>query len=140
MILADVDTTSPLLLQVLPQTPEGIPKDDEISSAFVRVYYIDTGVEVEVLSSTTLVHVSASKAWRYIWSPSSLSKGHYIAEYTLEDTDGIIAVSNEDIIVGLFTAPTVDEIDDKLSDEHGDGDWTGDDCPSTGKPTIVPGV
>jgi hypothetical protein len=136
MIITKANTSESLLLQVLPQTPDGIPKNEEITIATVRVYHINAGAEVEDLVSTSLVHVPASKAWRVIWTPSSLAEGHYVIEYTLEDTDGVIAVSNEDLIVGQLVAPTVEEIDTKLTEEHGNGDWT-TEVPPSGNPTVV---
>lgn len=139
MIMARVNPGQ-LVLQVLPQDPDGISKDSEISTAVVRVYHIESGNEVEDLASIALSHIPASKAWRYIWEPTSLAEGQYLAEYTFTDLDGEVNVSTEDISIGNWTAPTAEEIDDQLSDTHGDGSWECEDTNPCGRPSAIPGV
>ena len=52
-----------------------------------------------------------------------MAAGQYIAEYSLEDTDSIATISTEDIIASATSDIDVDAIDEKLSEEHGDGSW-----------------
>ena len=137
MIMAKINTDEPVILQVLPQELDGSPRT-ELTLAKVRVYHIADGVEVEDLTSTDLVYIPASNAWRYIWEPETIEEGHYFAEYTITGVDEITAVGIEDIIIGSLGAPTVTEIDDKLTDEHGDGSWQ--QCPTApGHPSAIPG-
>lgn len=137
MIIAKINTDEPIVLQVLPQELDGSPRT-ELSLAKVRVYHIAGGGEVEDLTSIDLVHVPASNAWRYIWEPTSIEEGHYFAEYTITGTDEVTTVGIEDIIIGQLGTPTVEEIDDKLTDEHGDGSWQ--QCPTApGHPRLIPG-
>lgn len=93
-----IDTASPsqVVLQVQAQNLDGTPKR-ALASATVRVYHLAAGSEVVDLVTTPLVQVPGTNTWRYIWTPESLSVGHYFAEYTLIDTDGAEFVAAEDI-------------------------------------------
>ena len=131
MIITNPDPTQ-VVLQAVALNPDGSVKTS-LNSASVRVYHLVSGSEVELLVSTVLVYSAAGKTWRYIWEPSSLAAGQYIAEYSLEDTDSIATISTEDIIASATSDIDVDAIDDKLSEEHGDGSWE----TNTGR--IIPG-
>ena len=121
MIITNPDPTQ-IVLQAVALNPDGSVKTS-LNSANVRVYHIVGGSEVELLASTVLVYSATAKAWRYVWAPTSLAAGQYIAEYSLEDTDSISTVQTEDISVTAASDIDVEEIDDKLTEEHGDGSW-----------------
>jgi hypothetical protein len=130
-----IETENPglVVLQVLPQNLDGTSKTS-LTGASVRVYHIDeSGLEVEDLSTTTLIQMPTVYTWRYLWEPASLSPDHYFAEYTLVDIDSITAVFIEDIII-MTKTPTVEEIDEELTDKHGAGSWV-----VKGKSKIIPG-
>lgn len=93
-----IETVNPaqLVLQVYAQNLDGTPKT-ALTTAFVRVYHLESGIETEDLASTALVQIGSTNTWRYIWSPTSLGIGHYFAEYSLVDTDGAAFVMDEDI-------------------------------------------
>jgi hypothetical protein len=132
-MIIDTENPASVVLQALPQNLNGTPKT-VLLGASVRVYHIDlSGFEVEDLPLTALVQIPASYAWRYLWEPTSLAPDHYFAEYTLLDADSITAVFIEDIII-MTKAPTVEEIDEELSDKHGVGSWV-----VKGKSKIIPG-
>lgn len=94
---------SKINLSVVCQDLSGASKTD-IASAAVRVYSTATGSEVNALASTPLVQVGATNVWRYIWEPTGLADGNYIAEYTLTDNQGVTAVFTEDLMIGYLAA------------------------------------
>ena len=136
MIMATVNP-GPISLEIHAQHLDGSPKT-ELAEATVRVYHVISGTEIEVLSSHALSHEVGSSIFRYIWEPSSLAEGMYVAEYTLVDLDGVTAVFPEDLIIKEI-CPTVEEIDEKLSDEHGEDSWEGGGTPVCGVPKLIPG-
>lgn len=93
-----IDTLNPsqVVLQIQAQNLDGTPKT-ALTSAHVRVYHMNGGVETEDLSSTVLVQVGSTSTWRYVWTPTALPAGHYFAEYALVDSDGASFVAAEDI-------------------------------------------
>lgn len=132
-----IDTLNPgkVILQVLPQNLDGTPKE-VLTSAKVRVYHVESSLEVEDLSLQNLSKYSGTYSWRYIWEPVSLPIDHYFAEYTLVDEENVTAVFIEDIII-LERNPTVVEIDEELTENHGSGSWTTN--PHGGNPKVIPG-
>jgi hypothetical protein len=136
MIMAKINPGE-VPLEIHAQNLDGSAKT-ALAEAMVRVYHIENGVEIEDLASTPLLHAVGSSIYRYVWTPSSLAEGQYVAEYTLVDLDGVTAIFPEDIVISEDdVCPTVEEIDDKLSDEHGDGSWEGGGV--CGQPKLIPG-
>lgn len=123
-----------VLLQISPQNLDGTAKTS-LSLAQVRVYYVVDDVEINNLATTNLVHISASKVWRYTWEPTSLDVGQYIVEFTLTDDEETSVVALEDIII-TRNPPSVVEIDTQLTSSHGTGAWR--TAPAI-TPRIVPG-
>jgi hypothetical protein len=126
-----------VVLYVVPQNVDGSPKT-VLLSAKVRVYYVDQlNAEHEVLTEQDLIQIPSSYVWRYVWQPSTLDNGHYIAQYSMIDDDSVFSSLTEDIIITTeCDTITVEEIDDKLTEEHGEGPWTS--IPGSG-PDIIPG-
>lgn len=133
MIIESVNP-SQLILQVVPQNPDGSPKTTFISKK-VRVYHIVSGSEVEDLASTDLVYIVASKTLRYIWEPAALAENNYTIEFDVVDTDSIQAIFVEDLIIS--SSADAAGIDTQLSGTHGSGTWT--TYPNTGIPSVSPG-
>lgn len=80
-----------------------------VATANVAVYVIDTGAKTEVLASTSMAGIGS--VWHYVWEPTTLPVGEYIAEYTLEDDDGIVTTVAEDIsVMDIATQSLVTEI------------------------------
>jgi hypothetical protein len=132
-MIIDTENPNSVVLQVLPQNLNGTPKTSLIGAS-VRVYHInDSGLEIEDLADTVIIQVPSSYAWRYLWEPILLAPDHYFAEYILIDVDNITAVFVEDIII-MQKCPTVEEIDQELTTNHGIGSWV-----VKGKSKIIPG-
>jgi len=87
-----------VLLAMYALNPDGSNKTNVVSAS-VRVYYVDGGGDVDLLSSTSLSRVGSTNVWRYEWEPVSLPVGEYVAEYTSLDDDGVQIVASEDIVV-----------------------------------------
>ena len=134
-MIIDYTDPSEVLLQISAQNPDGSPKST-LSLAKIRVYHINSGSENVDLIQQDLSYVTVSKVWRYIWEPTSLTVGHYVIEYKLTDDDAITAYFLEDIVI-QEQAPTVEEIDAELTENHGDGNWQ--TSPDAGSPVIIPG-
>lgn len=96
MIWADVNAAS-VPLQAYALTPDGQPKLDVVSGT-VRVYHLDSGVEVVDLPAASLVNVHTN-LWRYDWAPAALPPGGYVAEFHMIDADGLSTRFGEDIAV-----------------------------------------
>jgi hypothetical protein len=121
-MIMDIVNPSQIVLQILPQNLDGTPKPD-LLSATVRVYHLQSGSESNDLAVTDLIQ--SGSIWRYIWLPFILPARHYFAEYTLVDLDNITAVFVEDIIIYSDCATiTPEEIDEELTEKHGEGPWT----------------
>ena len=97
MILVDLNQPE-VTLQVFALNPDGTEKLD-VSSGSVRVYYMSGGSEATVLASQAVLQVGATSVWRYTWNPVSLPAGEYVAEYTVVDVNGNVAVVGEDVVV-----------------------------------------
>jgi len=96
VILIDLNQ-SEVTLQVYAMNPDGSQKLD-VTSGTVRVYYMNAGVEQEVLAATPLVQVGATNVWRYTWNPASLPVREYVAEYKINDVVRSAKIS-EDVVV-----------------------------------------
>jgi len=92
---------SQVILDVVALKSNGDAKTN-VTSAIVRVYNIVGGLEVDVLATTPLVQVGVTNVWRYIWTPTSLAEGYYIAEYKMSDSDEINTTVCEDITIGYL--------------------------------------
>lgn len=97
-MIIDFENPGLVVLQVVPLNLDGTVKA-ALTSANVRVYHLAAGAEVIDRASVPLVHVPASKVWRYLWEPAMLAVGEYIAEYLMVDTDGFATAVTEDIII-----------------------------------------
>jgi len=97
MILIGINDAE-VTLQAYALEADGAEKLD-ITAAYVRVYYVDIGSEVEVLASTAMAQVGATNLWRYNWVPATLPVREYVAEYTLTDSFGVVSKFGEDIVV-----------------------------------------
>ena len=114
MIIDDLSCSS-IVLEVSVLDIDGSSKTN-ISSATVRVYHI-SGVEIEDLAPVSLSQVGITNIWRYIWNSPGLGVGHYIAEYTLIDTDNISGVFTEDIIIDNISGEVWSESIRALTDK-----------------------
>lgn len=96
-------------LQAYALTMTGEPKLD-VAAGTVRVYHIDTGVEVEDLAAQALVN-DHDNLWRYVWSPLALPSGMYTAEFYMIDSGGLETLFSEDLVVqpevDLSTVPNL---------------------------------
>jgi len=125
-----------LVLQVVAQNLDGTPKT-VLTVATARVYSVDDlGTELVLLPTIALTHTVGSNVYRYVWNDPILDEGYYIVEYTLVDLEGVQTVCPEDIVITRQTA-TVTEIDDKLTQKHGEGSWKKGS--TSGVPKIIPG-
>jgi hypothetical protein len=95
-MLIDVNQET-ILLWILVQNYDGTPKIDVLSGN-VRVYYIDSGVENDILPLTSLSEFSIGK-WIYEWSPITLSIGQYLIEFTLIDNSGFSITILENLTI-----------------------------------------
>lgn len=95
-----------VVLQVSIINNDGTSKTN-IDSSLVRVYRIIDDSEVDDLASVSLVQVSSSNIYRYVWEPTSLAVGQYQVEYTIEDTEGNSSVQLEELSV--LNVPTWEE-------------------------------
>lgn len=102
-----IETPNPdeVILQAVAENPDGTPKTS-LTTSTVRVFYMSSGSEIEVLSSTSLIQVGSKNIWRYTWEPSSLVVGQYFAEYYLVDDDGAPWREIEGIVVKDFAEQT----------------------------------
>lgn len=100
-MIIDTPDPSQVILEALARNQDGTAKTD-VSSGVVRVYHMVGAVETEVLSSVALLQVGASSTWRYRWTPTSLASGNYVVEYELTDSDGLVGISVEDLVVEDF--------------------------------------
>lgn len=90
---------SQLMLQITALTFEGAPKLD-VASGTVRVFTVVGGLEVDALATTALSLIVGSSVWRYVWgAPPLASAGHYIIEYRLIDSEAVLGVATEDLLV-----------------------------------------
>jgi hypothetical protein len=87
----------PILLWILAKNYDGTFKSD-ILSGTVRVFFIDSGTENNVLAITSLSELSTGK-WIYEWSPVSLTIGQYLIEFSLIDNSGFGITILEDLII-----------------------------------------
>jgi hypothetical protein len=95
-MLIDINQET-ILLWILVQNYDGTPKIDVLSGN-VRVYYIDSGVENDILPLTSLYEFSIGK-WIYEWSPITLSIGQYLIEFTLIDNSGFSITILENLTI-----------------------------------------
>jgi hypothetical protein len=95
-MLIDINQET-ILLWILVQNYDGTPKIDVLSGN-VRVYYIDSGVENDILPLTSLSEFSIGK-WIYEWSPITLSIGQYLIEFTLIDNSGFSITILENLTI-----------------------------------------
>lgn len=87
-----------IVLQASVLTPNGAIKTD-VSSGTVRVYsVIAGGGETNLLNETSLVEVTTGR-WRYVWEPTSIPSGQYVAEFFFVDDDAIESRYFEDLVV-----------------------------------------
>lgn len=106
-MLASLNQTE-LFLEAIALGTNGSLKSN-VDTASVVVYMIDAGAKTEVLASTAMTNTGS--IWSYVWEPASLPVGEYIAEYTLEDDDGIVTTVAEGIAVrDIATQSLVTEI------------------------------
>lgn len=98
-----IEKTNPLqiVLEVYASNPDGSVKTN-IATSSVRVYHINGVSEVEDLVPTAMTQVGTTNVWKYVWAPSSLAANNYLVEYTLVDSDDLIAKSGEDLVVGYL--------------------------------------
>jgi len=96
-MIIDNTNTSQIILEILLEDFDGSLKNN-ITSAKVRVYYILSNQEVDILYSIDLLNISTGK-YRYVWNPDNISTGYYIIEYTIIDEDSISAIFLEDLII-----------------------------------------
>ncbi len=96
-MIADLNQSS-VLLQIVAIDDSGAQKTN-VSSGSVVVYRMVSGAKVEFMPSASLVQEGTTNIWKLIWNPASLPVGEYVAEYTIEDDDGIVSGVAEDIIV-----------------------------------------
>lgn len=87
----------PIILWILAQNYDGTFKSD-ILSGTVRVFFIDSAVETNILAITSLSELSTGK-WIYEWSPVSLTIGQYLIEFNLIDNSGFGITILEDLII-----------------------------------------
>lgn len=107
--MVKLQNVSQVDLQVVAQELDGTPKTD-ISTAFVRVYHIVSGVETDVLASTPLVQVGTSNTFRYTWV-TTMAVGTYFAEYSLTDVFSRQNITVEDVdILDLAIKADIDTI------------------------------
>lgn len=95
-MLIDINQET-ILLWILVQNYDGTPKIDVLSGN-VRVYYIDSGVENDILPLTSLSEFSIGK-WIYEWYPITLSVGQYLIEFTLIDNSGFSITILENLTI-----------------------------------------
>lgn len=100
-MIIDTPDPSQVVLEVVAQNPDGTAKTDVVSGT-VRVYHMVGAVETEVLAPVALVQVGASSTWRYRWLPTSLAAGNYVAEYELTDSEALVGLDIEDIVIEDF--------------------------------------
>ncbi len=107
--MVKLQNVSQVELQVVAQELDGTPKTN-ITTAFVRVYHIVSGVETEVLASTALAQVGTSSTFRYTWA-TTVSPGTYFAEYTLTDVNSKQSTTVEDVdVLDLAVKADIDTI------------------------------
>lgn len=87
----------PIILWILAKNYDGTFKSD-ILSGTVRVFFIDSGIENNILAITSLSELSTGK-WIYEWSPVSLAIGQYLIEFNLIDNSGFGITILEDLII-----------------------------------------
>jgi len=87
----------PIILWILAKNYDGTFKSD-ILSGTVRVFFIDSGIENNILAITSLSELSTGK-WIYEWSPVSLAIGQYLIEFNLIDNSGFGIIILEDLII-----------------------------------------
>ena len=86
-------------LEAVAQGLDGAGKTNVVGGD-VRVYRIGSGGEEELLATTALALVPGTTRWRYSWeSPPLVTYGMCTAEYRLLDSDGLVGVASEDILV-----------------------------------------
>ena len=95
--MVKLQNVSQVELQVVAQELNGTPKTN-VTTAFVRVYHIVSGIEIEALASTALAQVGTSSIYRYVWT-TEMAPGAYFAEYVLVDTNSNENVTVEDVDV-----------------------------------------
>ena len=86
-----------IILWILARNYDGTFKSD-ILSGTVRVFYIDSGIENNILPITSLLELSTGK-WVYEWSPVALSIGQYLIEFNLIDNSGFGIIALEDLFI-----------------------------------------
>ena len=100
-MIIDTPDPSQVVLEAVARNPDGTAKTDVVSGT-VRVYHMVGAVETEVLASTALVQVGSSATWRFLWSPTSLAAGNYVAEYELTDSEALVGLDIEDVVIEDF--------------------------------------
>jgi hypothetical protein len=104
LLIASTNPTE-LCLETLAIGLDGAPKTNVVSGG-VRVYHT-VGGEAEDLALTPLWRVGSTSTWRFLWHPTSLAIGRYVAEFSLTDSDGVVAIGSEDIIIQTDTSVDV---------------------------------